>query len=671
MPRKYLTPEVLHDSPLQDKRSADFHFDDFSATLARLIASPNTDTPFVIGINGAWGSGKTSLLMRVKNMLDLPVLDGRHRFAEGEEKSFRKCKTVWFDAWKYNDENELLVALVRVILNAMRRDGLMNQLRVWLEDPHQTSYDYVGMLINAFELSFGGLGAAFKFKLDPNKYQEPSRFKQHTAFFDYFNEAFEKLLALWVHGKVDFAEIREDKGALVIFIDDLDRCLPDKTVQVLEALKLFFDKQGCVFVLGADTKIVQFAVETHYKNTGITGESAKDYLEKIIQLRFDLPPILGDAMEKHLRSQSVNEAMLKRWQALVAAAEVNPRRVKSVINDLNLQWFMALNSGQAEGVDRDDFICWQALMHAAPASFARQVSDFEDKAIRFGFIQDALKWQNGRQEDKDIVKGFFSAYEDKDSKRLRGVLKQISFSHEFTPGALDAMIYMTAPPPKPEPENRIVNLVTEAKMGVESPDLDLVFDEAENFALPHEHIEKGNILTDQNRISIGGMEFMRVPAGKFIIGSKDDNELASDYEKPQHTIDLDYDYWMAKFILTNEQYTQYLGSEKHPVSNWQKKKDHPVVNVSWDDAMKYCLWFNQNFKSELGDLLLRLPTEAEWEKAARGAYGNEWPWGNEFEKNKCNSGEGKKGGTTAVGAYSVAGGDSPYGCADMVGNVWE
>ena len=656
--RKYLTPEVLYDSPLQDKREADFHFDDFSATLARLVASPQTDTPFVIGINGAWGSGKTSLLMRVKNMLDVPVMDGKHRFAEGEEKKFRICKTVWFDAWKYNDEDELLVALVRVILNAMQRDGFMNQLRAWLEDPHQPAYDFVGMLINSFELSFGGLGAAFKFKLDPNKYQEPSPFKQHTAFFDYFSEAFERLLALWVHGKVDFAEIKEDKGALVVFIDDLDRCLPDKAVQVLEALKLFFDKRGCVFLLGADIKIVQAAVETHYKTAGIMGESAKDYLEKIIQLRFDLPPILGDAMEKHLRSQGVNEAMLKRWQALVAAAEVNPRRVKSVINDLNLQWFMAVNSGQAEGVDRDDFICWQALMHAAPASFARQVSDFEDKAIRFGFIQDALKWQNSKEEDKETVKGFFSAYEDKDSKRLRGVLKQISFSKEFTPDALEAMIYMTAPPAKPEPEKPPEKPVLESVRSVE----ELV-----------ESVTRGAKaapMGDQNRRTIGGLDFVRVPKSSFVMGSKDDNEMAADSEKPQHTVELS-DYWMAKFILTNEQYAQYLGKDKHPVSGWQQKKDHPVVNVSWDDAMKYCQWFNQNFKSDLGDLLLRLPTEAEWEKAARGAYGNEWPWGNEFDKNKCNSSEGGKGGTTPVGLYSAAGGDSSYGCADMVGNVWE
>lgn len=703
--RKYQTPEIMHDAPLTDQKAADFHFDDFAATLARLIASPNTETPLAIGINGAWGSGKTSLLLRVKHMLDKPKGEAdkdEHRFASGEEKAFRACKTVWFDAWKYNEEKELLVALVRVILQAMKKDGLMNKLNAWLEDPTQPAYDSVAMFLNAFEISFGGLGLGVKFKADPQKHQTPSKFEQYTAFFDYFNEAFEKLLALWVHGKNNFAEIDETKGALVIFIDDLDRCLPSKTVQALEALKLFLDKSGCVFVLGADTRIVQMAVETHYKNTGITGESAKDYLEKIIQLRFDIPPIVEKAMESYLKAQNiankdkVDEAMLNRWQALVAAAEVNPRRVKNVINDLNLQWFMAVNSGQAEGVNRDDFICWQALMRAAPRTFVDQVmGTLEDKERRHSFIMDALKWQQGKPEDKELVKGYFSAYEDKDARRLRAVLKQISFSLEFSPEALDSMIYMSAPPPKLEQPI----LPVEEKKPAEAVEVggEVVMEGKLEAQVLRREI--GAARGDGNRLTIGGLDFMRVPAGKFVMGSKDDNEFQRENERPQHTIDIAYDYWMAKFILTNRQFSEFIKDTKyvttaekeggwhpkqgkfikgvdwkHPTDNkdkWDDKEDHPVVQVSWDDAMAYCQWFNQTFKSDLGDLLLRLPTEAEWEKAARGAYGNEWPWGNEFDKSKCNSSEGGKGGTTSVGAYSALGGDSPYGLVDMVGNVWE
>lgn len=171
---------------------------------------------------------------------------------------------------------------------------------------------------------------------------------------------------------------------------------------------------------------------------------------------------------------------------------------------------------------------------------------------------------------------------------------------------------------------------------------------------------------------IGGLEFVRVPKGKFLMGSKDDNRLAADDEKSQHTVEIPYDYWIARYPVTNDQFTQFVEAAKRErefdQGQWQDKSNHPVMNVSWHDAMAYCKWLNDLIKPE--GLTLRLPTEAEWERAARGEYGNEWPWGNEFDPNKCNSREGGKGDTTPIGTYSPQG-DSPYGAADMAGNVWE
>jgi formylglycine-generating enzyme required for sulfatase activity len=92
---------------------------------------------------------------------------------------------------------------------------------------------------------------------------------------------------------------------------------------------------------------------------------------------------------------------------------------------------------------------------------------------------------------------------------------------------------------------------------------------------------------------------------------------------------------------------------------------HPVADVSWHDARAYCEWLSQKTGRPY-----RLPTEAEWEKAARGTDGRVYPWGDEFDTVKCNSDEDHILGTTPVGQYSP-GGDSPYGAADMVGNVWE
>jgi formylglycine-generating enzyme required for sulfatase activity len=173
-----------------------------------------------------------------------------------------------------------------------------------------------------------------------------------------------------------------------------------------------------------------------------------------------------------------------------------------------------------------------------------------------------------------------------------------------------------------------------------------------------------------NKLTLSnGMEFMRIPAGEFIMGSNN----GADNEKPQHTVNIPYDYWIARYPITNDLYGAYVKSTggKHPVLAWEIKNNHPVTHISWNLATAYCKWLNNLIKAELpSGLALRLPTEAEWEKAARGTDGLKYPWGNQFDINKCNTNEGRKDDTAPVDLYSPQG-DSPYGCADMSGNVWE
>lgn len=123
----------------------------------------------------------------------------------------------------------------------------------------------------------------------------------------------------------------------------------------------------------------------------------------------------------------------------------------------------------------------------------------------------------------------------------------------------------------------------------------------------------------------------------------------------------------------------YIKQKGNNVYWTEDRKDHPVVKVSWETAIDYCLWINALFEKNLPEgLVLRLPTEAEWEKAARGVDGREYPWGNAFDINKCNVSSGVFSGlanifvgdTTSVKKY-VSVGDSPYGCVDMAGNAWE
>lgn len=163
-----------------------------------------------------------------------------------------------------------------------------------------------------------------------------------------------------------------------------------------------------------------------------------------------------------------------------------------------------------------------------------------------------------------------------------------------------------------------------------------------------------------------GKVMVYVPAGEFLIG------------EDKQKIHMDA-FWIDKTPVTNAEYKRFLDANpKHSVPydwlselfggevSWDKKKrtypagkeNHPVVLVSWDDAQAYAQWAGK-----------RLPMELEWEKAARGTDGREYPWG-AWQAGRANTREAGIKGTSPVGQFSPKG-DSPYGCVDMAGNVWE
>jgi formylglycine-generating enzyme required for sulfatase activity len=159
-----------------------------------------------------------------------------------------------------------------------------------------------------------------------------------------------------------------------------------------------------------------------------------------------------------------------------------------------------------------------------------------------------------------------------------------------------------------------------------------------------------------------GMAMVYVPAGEFTMGSlKDDPEARRD-EMPQHIVYLDA-FWIDRTEVTNAQYRRCVeaGTCREP-GCWDQAKfnaaDQPVVCVDWWDAQSYCQWVGA-----------QLPTEAQWEKAARGTDGRRYPWGDEWDSSRCNSIESSLRRTVPVGSYPD--GASPYGALDMAGNAWE
>lgn len=166
-----------------------------------------------------------------------------------------------------------------------------------------------------------------------------------------------------------------------------------------------------------------------------------------------------------------------------------------------------------------------------------------------------------------------------------------------------------------------------------------------------------------------GMVLVYVPAGEFLMGSIDADTLANSDEKPQHTVTLDA-FWIDQTEVTNAMYAKCVSdgvctdplvksSFTHP-SYYRNVEfnNYPVIYVDWNKANAYCSWAER-----------RLPTEAEWEKAARGTQALTYPWGNEPPNSSLLNYNSNIGDTTEAGKYPA--GSSIYGALDMAGNVLE
>ena len=209
-----------------------------------------------------------------------------------------------------------------------------------------------------------------------------------------------------------------------------------------------------------------------------------------------------------------------------------------------------------------------------------------------------------------------------------------------------------------------------------------------------------------------GMELMKIPAGEFRMGSTDeeintllaehkDHRWVKDYvpaEAPQHKVRISSDFLIGKFEVTVGQFRKFVSATQYKTEaekrggalvyvdgKWQDKRDaswkkpylpqtddHPVVCVSWNDARAFCDWLNKTDLTKPGAWEYRLPTEAEWEYAARGPKSLRYPWGNDWDDWRLNRAKDTDGHdkTAPVGSFTFRG-DSPFGLCDMAGNVWE
>jgi predicted KAP-like P-loop ATPase len=295
-------------------------FTPYVETLADIIQTGNT--PLTIGVFGTWGSGKTSLMKMVKNKLP------------------NDFTVAWFDAWKYDKEETLWRAFLLSVLSAVKETSqklgkpteefekmqslLYREMEfekvggVTIDLPKLGGAVATGLVklslsfipgISALtklveELQSGAGKSATDDAVSAITRERTKIYIEQVQFLEQFQEKFAKLI------KTHIAPNR-----LVVFVDDLDRCLPEKAIEVLEAIKLFLDAENCIFVLGLDQEVIARGIEMKYKELGskqdgdnqqhFTIEGVR-YLEKIIQLPFQIPQIESQDMSDFVHGLSTD-----------------------------------------------------------------------------------------------------------------------------------------------------------------------------------------------------------------------------------------------------------------------------------------------------------------------------------------------------------------------------
>lgn len=280
-----------------------FGFEPYVLGIENLLReTTNEDLPLTVGVYGPWGSGKSSFMKQLKRRL------------EGDGGGLPPLPCIWFDAWKYDRIADTRSALIYRILLDMKKEGdkAINETITGLVKKCAKVF---GAFAFQSHVTIGPPG--FQFSPPSVEEVENTLIDEAESFqteVDEFSETFGEAVREFVKSK------EQDK--LVVFIDDLDRCLPENVISSLEALKLFLDDAPCVFVLGLDRSIVEIAIQNHYKIA--PGDMGRDYLDKIVRVPFVIPPISPIRLRNYFES-TVREFNEECWKIIEVASHGNPR----------------------------------------------------------------------------------------------------------------------------------------------------------------------------------------------------------------------------------------------------------------------------------------------------------------------------------------------------------
>ena len=288
--------------------------------LVKMVLDDKLRPPFTVGVYGDWGTGKTYFLKSMKETIDKRAV------------SDPKPLTVIFEAWRHQADEDILVTMLQCAYEALPKKVKNNQvvkrgLRSGLMAAASnlpearlglgSGSDSIEL---ALSLSPGEIAEKFKQFNDAYKQEKFEEKQRQVKLHDRFREVIDKLVSYDDNGKR--IGNGQPKRRIVFFIDDLDRCLPEKVVDLLEKIKLFLWHPNCVFVIGADQNQVKDAVGIH---RGYGDNVALRYLEKIINFPFHMPPIDAGSYREFI-SDKLPDSDCKEELADIFAAACDERQ---------------------------------------------------------------------------------------------------------------------------------------------------------------------------------------------------------------------------------------------------------------------------------------------------------------------------------------------------------
>ena len=308
------------DTPADEDK---FKIESYVTGLSKFIKK--CDTPLTFAIQGDWGTGKTSIMRQIKKQL--------------EEPKDRKVKTIFFNTWQYSQfdmGNDLAVSLISDLIKELSADDQKELLGKVAKNLFSKGLGYV-------KWDFGPINSE---KITENI----------AAFLTERNENI-KSLKEQLQSIIDNYVNRNKYERIVIFIDDLDRLIPERAVELLEVLKLFLDCENCVFVLAIDYSVVIRGVKMKYGES-LEDEKGKAFFEKIIQVPFTVPVanynlsnFIKDSLE-HLYFSLDEEDSNNVIQLIRHSIGNNPRSINRLFNSVSLLMYINADKKKLQKKDK-------------------------------------------------------------------------------------------------------------------------------------------------------------------------------------------------------------------------------------------------------------------------------------------------------------------------------